>query len=530
MSILNTRDVFACNGADFEFTLTFAFEKSADVLVLLSEDAADNEKPLIRNLDYTIEGTTLRTRVDDFRAPYPAGWTLVAMRRSDFEQPSSQQMTPDVFRARAAHLTRMFQEINEQVARTLISGTHYPALNLTSELYILSSSDVLLSGTAPSVTAPDAYSFTPTRTGGTGPYVFTIIAGSLPPGLSLNSSSGEVSGVPSLYGTYSYTMRVVDAIGGISVCSFTTHVFQLSTTLHDNSAVDETSETYTFAQLGLTGVTWSIVSGAIPSGWSFNTSTADLGGVATSGGAFTITLRATGLNGSGLPDYAQRVYNFRVGTIIALLHLNGAPNGTSFPDEVGNVWTRGGTSLITSTVQSKFGGSALHGQLNTPLSRLVFPTNNLFSFPGTPFTVDTWVYFNNVGGSWIEVLCERASSAAGRLEIFYDKGSNNIFVQFANTSTTAFGVIATPASYGQWYHIAVTSEGVGGLFRFFLNGVLAGSMVVTGAPSTDLPSKIFGDVSTNQNFTGYANEFRVTSGVARWIANFTPPAAPSDYA
>ncbi len=48
--------------------------------------------------------------------------------------------------------------------------------------------------------------------GGTTPYVnYAIISGSLPTGLSLNTSTGEVTGTPSVAGSFSYTGQVTDS-------------------------------------------------------------------------------------------------------------------------------------------------------------------------------------------------------------------------------------------------------------------------------------------------------------------------------
>lgn len=52
-----------------------------------------------------------------------------------------------------------------------------------------------------------------TATGGTPPYIWSIVSGSLPPGLTLNTITGELSGVPTASGTFSYTVRVTDFLG-----------------------------------------------------------------------------------------------------------------------------------------------------------------------------------------------------------------------------------------------------------------------------------------------------------------------------
>lgn len=58
-----------------------------------------------------------------------------------------------------------------------------------------------------------AYSDFLVATGGVAPYTFSIVTGSLPTGLSLNSSTGEISGTPSVSGQFSFTARVTDFDG-----------------------------------------------------------------------------------------------------------------------------------------------------------------------------------------------------------------------------------------------------------------------------------------------------------------------------
>ena len=55
------------------------------------------------------------------------------------------------------------------------------------------------------------YSQTLTAGCGLPPYIWDIISGDLPPDLTLNSSTGEISGIPSTAGTFTFTIEVMDA-------------------------------------------------------------------------------------------------------------------------------------------------------------------------------------------------------------------------------------------------------------------------------------------------------------------------------
>lgn len=62
-----------------------------------------------------------------------------------------------------------------------------------------------------------------TATGGTPPYTWSIVSGSLPPGLTLNALTGELSGTATATGTFPYTVRVTDFLGAThdQSCSIT---------------------------------------------------------------------------------------------------------------------------------------------------------------------------------------------------------------------------------------------------------------------------------------------------------------------
>src|SRR4029450_657240 len=56
-----------------------------------------------------------------------------------------------------------------------------------------------------------AYSATLVAAGGTTPYTWAVTVGTLPAGLSLNASTGAISGIPTTPGTSSITVQVTDS-------------------------------------------------------------------------------------------------------------------------------------------------------------------------------------------------------------------------------------------------------------------------------------------------------------------------------
>jgi len=69
----------------------------------------------------------------------------------------------------------------------------------------------------PSGTQGTAYSFSLAATGGVGPYTWTLVTpgtGPLPAGLNPIPSAGLISGVPTVSGTFPFTVQITDSLGG----------------------------------------------------------------------------------------------------------------------------------------------------------------------------------------------------------------------------------------------------------------------------------------------------------------------------
>src|SRR5205807_2995360 len=63
-------------------------------------------------------------------------------------------------------------------------------------------------------------------TGGTGGYTYSILSAKLPNGVTLNPTTGVISGTPTEYGTFSYVVQVKDsqnntATTGATSCTLT---------------------------------------------------------------------------------------------------------------------------------------------------------------------------------------------------------------------------------------------------------------------------------------------------------------------
>ncbi|MCB1275934.1 GEVED domain-containing protein [Prosthecobacter sp.] len=155
-----------------------------------------------------------------------------------------------------------------------------------------------------------AYSRTLTASGGTAPYgSWTITNGVLPAGLTLNASTGVISGTPTAAASpaTSVTVRVSDAYGcqtsqvvTLQICPAIT----ISPSSLPNSTVGTAYSQTLSATGGAAAYTYSVSSGTLPAGLTLNASTGVIGGVPSSATTATFTIRATDANGcSGTRDY-----------------------------------------------------------------------------------------------------------------------------------------------------------------------------------------------------------------------------------
>ena len=146
-----------------------------------------------------------------------------------------------------------------------------------------------------------ATSFTPLRaTGGSGTYIYYVVSGNLPPGLTLNSSTGLVSGTPAAsYSTATVIFGVRDSAGGqaaaTSSVSYTTYSVITATANTTAQTMEAGVQISAFTPLVAAGGSGSYIYSVLgapplPAGLTYNSSTGLLSGTPTLGlGAITLT-------------------------------------------------------------------------------------------------------------------------------------------------------------------------------------------------------------------------------------------------
>ena len=161
-------------------------------------------------------------------------------------------------------------------------------------------------GTPPEGTVGIPYSYTFTAAGGTTPYSYAVTSGSLPPGLSLDSSTGIVSGTPTTSGTsYTYTITVTDFFGitgDTGTCTFPNSIGIIPpSSVVIACPLSSTDLRVFYSQpvivtSGTPPYTFSIISGSLPLGLSLDPTTGIISGTPTKLGTFPYTIKVIDSN------------------------------------------------------------------------------------------------------------------------------------------------------------------------------------------------------------------------------------------
>jgi hypothetical protein len=196
------------------------------------------------------------------------------------------------------------------------------------------------------------------------------------------------------------------------------------------------------------------------------------------------------------------------GTNLLLSTTNGAILDNA---QMNDLETVGNAQISTSVKKYGTGSLAFDGTGDY----LPF-TNPLISNFGTgDFTFECWVYKTTSSGGDQVIIDARAANNATPWLVSITNA--NLIYFYSGTAYTTSSSI----SLNTWSHIAVSRSN--GTLKIFIDGVSGFSGTVTTNLDRNAGGKIGSDVSGNSVLYGYIDDLRITKGVARYTATFTPP-------
>ena len=208
--------------------------------------------------------------------------------------------------------------------------------------------------------------------------------------------------------------------------------------------------------------------------------------------------------------------------VSALLHCNGASGSSTFTDSgpYGHTFTNTGFPVIDAS-RSVFGGAC--GFFATG-RRINAGPHASFGFGTGDLCFESWCYFDSLyvtprimgnlaGGTWGANKWVVANSSSGFQ--FY---ANNYNAGSPLLSSAATGLTG-------WHFLAITRSGSS--WRLFIDGTIDATGTFSGSLDGG-GSQTFhagGSGAAVEFYNGGLDDIRITKGVPRYTANFTPPTA-----
>jgi len=242
------------------------------------------------------------------------------------------------------------------------------------------------------------YSTTLSATGGSTPYTWSLLSGTLPNGLTLNAS-GSLSGTPSLAGSFPFTVQVKDAAGLSASANFSINVASpvptiaitapasgatVSGTISVSGTASD-SVSISSVQVAVDGGSFSSASGT--NNWTFSLNTASL-----SNGAHSLSAKTTDTAGISATSSPVSI-NVNNGTTAADCTLFASPSGNN------------ANSGSSASSPKTFTGAAAVTQPGSVVC-LLAGTYNLSStfYPPTSGSPSSWIVYKSYGNGAVNFV------------------------------------------------------------------------------------------------------------------------------
>jgi hypothetical protein len=212
-----------------------------------------------------------------------------------------------------------------------------------------------------------------------------------------------------------------------------------------------------------------------------------------------------------------------------LLHMDGSNDSTTFTDSSSlahSIAAMGTAKLKTASAKFGSAGLSLDGG-----GYLRVPSHSSFDMGTGPFTIELWSTLKDQTSLYNSLVANNGPWGSGACSLRFDSNTFDSKVSVTcYTSTGGFIQFASAAlAFNQYRHVAIVRNGTS--FKLYINGTEDGSATIDASATFDWGSGgyLFVGYSWDGNLarpTDDFDEIRVTKGVARYTANFTPPTEP----
>jgi hypothetical protein len=187
-----------------------------------------------------------------------------------------------------------------------------------------------------------------------------------------------------------------------------------------------------------------------------------------------------------------------------------------------NLETVGNAQIDTGTKKYGTGSIELDGN-----DFLVVRDDDNLEFGSGDFTIEAWVNLAALPSSNTAATIASKWTSGGlsyAAVVWNDAGTVKIAFYYSTNGSSATIISASQTfSTGVWYHVAYVRNGSS--FRLFVDGAEKTSgATISGTLFNGTTPFNIGRTADNSNFfNGFIDDLRITKGVARYTANFTPP-------
>lgn len=222
-------------------------------------------------------------------------------------------------------------------------------------------------------------------------------------------------------------------------------------------------------------------------------------------GSFSLTGQDAG---GGIVEPSDEFFS----SVQLLLKGEGTNGGSTITDSSSNnrsVATNSGA--VTSTAQFKYGAASLYFDATTTTTQR-----------GFTYTVSSGSTFGT--GDYTIELFVRFSAISRVYRIFAIDTGSGVLTTDTSNNIRWLGSVFTPSpalAANTWYHLAAVRSSSS--VKVYLDGTQIGSTVTSTANHTGTTWWVGRDFDADTGLYGYIDELRITKGVARYTANFTPP-------